>query len=870
MTAPRAGLPDPRKSRAVLVGVSDYATLEELPGVANNIATLGQAMTDPELWGLSEEHCVTLLNPESPDEVMDAVHRAATEATDALLFYYAGHGLLDNRFELYLAMPGSDNERLYRSVRYDDIRREVVGTALSCYGKVVLLDCCYSGRALQGGMGGSVDDLADQARVDGTYVMTATAETRKALAPPGERYTAFTGALVDKLTRGLPEGPELLDMETLFYHVKADLQARHFPVPQQRSRNDGSAIVLVRNRWNAGRTAVERPVATPRSLPRPPAGFEQFLRRRPADVYAEVRTLRAHDQQDIAERLLVACAALRPDQEVAAIVGLLRRSGADADAGTVLMVASRRAPEEVVGILDALYDTDLPSEAGFLLYEAGSGPVGDSAALAHLLQKRGRASDLVALLDSALDSAQAGSSLIDLVNALWVAGLREEVDSLIGRTVTRLPAPAVLTLADELRSVGREEAAFGLYAASAEAMVSRPPDVVAQLCHAMAETGRPADSETVAEAVIGGTGDVGGLLAIALAFWDTGQEKHVERVLTRAAKVLPDDAVIIFVAELRAHGQDDAAHRFCVQAMLNRSAQSIRDILAELRDEGWPVLAKQVLDEVSARASVATVAEFLAVSTAADRHRVLSLAGERERDYVAKLLKKLMSEHSFLAREFADRITTKAENRTELLPVVIKDLDSRYKEQVLARVVDNNGGPELVTLLKALPLPDAKYLMFLIVRAGQAKFLSVVNSLPGRDPHGFLRGQSVERLPVLVNTLLTVPHGERYTNALLDELAAPERGLPAITQELSYLFDEDETVVGKLLLGRTLTERSSDDLKNFVQAVRIEGRPVVLAATAEWVKEHYEEVGATDGILRRIGLPEYASRRSLFGKRAKA
>ncbi|MFC3455529.1 caspase, EACC1-associated type [Amycolatopsis speibonae] len=868
MTAPRAGLPDPRKSRAVLVGVSEYATLEELPGVANNIEALNRAMTDPELWGLPEEHCVALLNPESPDEVMEAVHQAASEATDALLFYYAGHGLLDNRFELYLAMPGSDNERLYRSVRYDDIRREVVGTALSCYGKVVLLDCCYSGRAL-GGMGGSVDDLADQARVDGTYVMTATAETRKALAPPGERYTAFTGTLVDKLTRGLPDGPELLDMETLFHHMKADLQARHFPVPQQRSRNDGAAITLVRNRWSAGRTTVERSTPSARVLPQPPAGFEAFLRRRPSDVYAEVQTLRAHEQDEIAEQLLVACAVLRPDQEVAAIVGLLRRSGATADVVKVLMAVSRRPPDEVLRILDALYDTELSGEAALLLHEAGHGSVRDAAALAHLLQDGGRAGELVRLLDAALDSAQASSSLIDLVNALWVAGLREEVDSLIGRTVTRLPAPAVLALADELRSVGREGAAFGLYAASAEAMVSRPPDVVAQLCHAMAEAGRPADGDKVAKAVIDSTTESGDFLAIALAFWETGQEQHAERVLTRAAKVLRNDAVIALVAELRVHGHDDAAHRFCSRAMLNRSAQSIQEIIAELREEGWPVLAKNLLDEVTAQASVATVAELLALCTAADRQRVLSLAGERGQHEVAELLKRLAPAQPALAREFTDRITAKVETRTELVPVVIEGLGPRHKEQLLERIIENNGGSGLVTVLNALPASEAKYLMFLIVRAGQAKFLSVVSSLPGRDPHRFLRDQPVERLPSLIKVLLTIPDGSRYTDAVLAELAAPERGFPAITRELSTLFDENETMVGKLMLSKTLAGRSSSDLKSFVQALRIENRPKVLAATADWVKEHYEEVGATDGILRRIGLPEYASRRSLFGKRTK-
>ncbi|MEV6907389.1 caspase family protein [Amycolatopsis sp. NPDC051071] len=860
-------LPDPRKSRAVLVGVSDYTTLERLPGVENNISTLREAMTDPELWGLPEEHCVALLNPSSPDEVLDAVHRAASEATDALLFYYAGHGLLDNRFELYLALPGSDNERLYRAVRYDDIRREVVGTALSCYGKVVLLDCCYSGRALQGGMGGSVDDLADQARVDGTYLMTATAETRKALAPPGERYTAFTGALVDKLTRGLPDGPALLDMETLFHHVKADLQARHFPVPQQRSRNDGKAIALVRNRWSAGQRAVERPTAVAWVLPRPPAGFEAFLRRRPGDVYAEVQTLRAHQQHDVADQILAACAALRPDQEVAAIIEVLRRLGATAELRNVWTAAARRPPEEVLRIFDALIDTDLPLDAGELLRAVGAGPVGDAATLAYLLQEGSRAGALVVLLDSALDAAQARSSLIDLINALWVAGLREEVDSLIARTATRLPTPAVLALADELRSVGREEAAFGLYAASAEGMASRPPDVVAQLCHAMAEAGRAEDSAKVAQAAIDGADGVGELLEAALAFWDTGQEQHTERVLIRAAQVLPNAGVIGLVAELRARDHEPEAHRFCLRAMVNRPAQSIREIIAELREEGWPVLAKQLLEETTAQVPVTTVAELLGSCDAADRQRVLSVAGEREQADVAELLKRLVSTRPGLAREFADRITAKAETRTELVPVIIEGLDFGSKEQILTSIVHTGDGPALLTLLSALPAEDAKHLMYLIVLAGPEKFGAVSRRRPSEHGDQVLRhllDQPVSRLAMLV-TKLREADEKYYVDALLSNAA--ERNMPAVARNLAFLFGAGEEVVGKLLLRKVMAGRSSAALTSLVEAFRNQNQPAILEAAAEWVKEHYEEVGATDGILRRIGLREYTSRRSFLNRR---
>ncbi|MGW5703993.1 caspase, EACC1-associated type [Amycolatopsis japonica] len=876
MTVHQAQLPDPRKSRAVLVGVSEYTTLEGLPGVENNIATLHKAMTDPELWGLPAEHCVALLNPASPDEVLDVVHQAASEATDALLFYYAGHGLLDNRFELYLALPGADNDRLYRAVRYDDIRREVVGTALSCYGKVVLLDCCYSGRALQGGMGGSVDDLADQARVDGTYLMTATAETRKALAPPGERYTAFTGALVDKLTRGLPDGPALLDMETLFHHMKADLQARHFPVPQQRSRNDGRAIALVRNRWGIGQRAlVERPRVEQRVLPQIPKGFEASLRHRPVDMYAVVQELRARRQDELAQQVLAACAATRPDQEVAAIVGLLRRSGATTDVVNVLATAGRREPDDVLRIVNALHDTDLPSEASLLIREAGHGAVGDAAALAHLLQEHGRAGDLVELLDAALDSAQASSSLIDLVNALWVAGLRDEVDSLIERTVTKLPASAVLALADELRSVGREETAFGLYAASAEAVASRPPEVAAQLCHAMIEAGRTADGDRLAQAIIDRTTVSREVLEVALAFWSVGQEGIAERVLSRAAEVLSDADVITLVAELRARELDDAAHRFCLRGMVSRSARSIQEIIAALRDEGWPVLAKELLEGTAAQAPPRTVVDLLRLCSTGDRQRVLRVSSEREQHDVAQLMKILAAVHPAIAREFADRVMTKFTTGNEMVPVIFQGLDEQAKEQMLASIVETGDGPGLVTLLNGLSAADAKHLMFLTVRSGPAKFLSVECEMaenPSRSREstlGLLLGQPVTRLAALIKGLLPASNGKYYVDALLSEVAEPGRGFPAIAQEVTFLFDEDEEMVGRLLLHKALAGRSANDLASFVHALRIEGRPVVLAAVAAWVKETYDRVGATDGILRQIGLVEYASRRSLFGKRGR-
>lgn len=863
MGVPRSRLPDPLTSRAVLVGVSDYSTLEPLPSVANNIATLRDALTDAELWGLPDEHCVALLNPASIDAVLEAVHSAASVASDALLFYFAGHGLLDERSDLYLALPGADNDRLHRAVRYDDIRREVVGTARACYGKVVILDCCYSGRALQGGMSGSVE-LADHATIDGTYLMTASAETSVALAPPEERYTAFTGALVDKVVHGLADGPDLLDMETLFHHVRADMKARLFPVPQARTRNDGKAIALVRNRRGSGRAT---PAPVERARPRPPAGMEGLLRRRPADVYAEVRALRANGQEDLATRLLTASAASRADQEVAAIVAVLRGQGTAADVRTVIEAAARRPAVEVLRIVEALHDTDLPAEADRLVDAAGAGPVDDMASLAHLLQTSGRAGELVRLLDVALDTAQADGSLIGLVNALWVAGLRDEVDGLIDRAVSRLSGPAVIDLADELRAVGREEAAFGLYVASTETAASRPPDVVAQLCQAMTDAGRARDSARLAQTMIDRAGDVESLLVVADAFWDSDQEHHADRTLTRAAAVLSAADVIALATEIRARDREEAAYELCRRAMTTRPSAQIHEMVAALREEGRPVDARKLLEEVVVQAPVRTVFELLAESGEHDRRRVLDAVTRREPAEIAELLDALTPTHPAIARELTDHITATATTRVALLAVCVDRMDQPSKVELFGSVVRTTDGAAVADLLPKLPVADARLLMFLAVKAGNPALARIVDALPA-DADGtgdpalrYLLDPPLEWLPVLV-TGLRANHFDQYADALLNRVVAAGRSVHALARDVASLFAIGEPQTGRLLVGKMLDGRSNSNLTEMVGALRQQGRPDALAAAADWVRATFAELGPSnvDGILRQIGLKEFTRR----------
>jgi hypothetical protein len=241
------GLPDPAKSRVLLIGMPDYAELDPLPAVENNIRRLRELLTDSDLWGLPESNCITIVGDDDPRTIPRAIRAAAVSAEDLLLVYYAGHGLLPPDTEKFcLALPSSSKDHTDSALRYDDVRaafnRVKPGT-----GRAVILDCCFAARASEAGMA-PPPSFGDLARIPRTCMLTACDETSRALAPPGETYTAFTGELISAIGNGLDGAPELLDFDTLYRHLCAALAAKSRPQPQFFSRGEGHEFCLVRNR----------------------------------------------------------------------------------------------------------------------------------------------------------------------------------------------------------------------------------------------------------------------------------------------------------------------------------------------------------------------------------------------------------------------------------------------------------------------------------------------------------------------------------------------------------------------------------------------------------------------------------------------
>ncbi|MFJ5924366.1 caspase domain-containing protein [Kitasatospora sp. NPDC092948] len=228
----------------MLIGVDrfpDEPGLADLPAVRANVASLRRCLTDPRTGVLDAGNCEVVDPRASVAEIGRAVGRAADEASDLLLIYYAGHGLVDDRGRLYLGTSATRTGSPKYSALAVDLLREDLG-ASGAAARVLILDCCFSGRAIDV-MAGEEGVLDGQLSIAGTCTMTSTSGTAPSYAPAGERYTAFTGALLAAL-----DSAEPLSLDGIYRAVAADLGSRGLPRPRQRTTDTAAALSLARGR----------------------------------------------------------------------------------------------------------------------------------------------------------------------------------------------------------------------------------------------------------------------------------------------------------------------------------------------------------------------------------------------------------------------------------------------------------------------------------------------------------------------------------------------------------------------------------------------------------------------------------------------
>ena len=197
----------------VLLGASEFPHMND-PTLNNpafgRSASLAKKLFSPPHTAFAKTEVLDLFDKDmQPVGVLDAIEKHIDAHPDMhdLLVYYCGHGSFQKDKTYYL---------LLRSTRVG--RESVTGFAPRTFRQDLeprlidkrvyfVVDCCFSGAFVDSLQSGSLEStVEEQLSLDmprrGWTVLTASAKDKVAMAPKGETYTMFTGALAHVIEGG--------------------------------------------------------------------------------------------------------------------------------------------------------------------------------------------------------------------------------------------------------------------------------------------------------------------------------------------------------------------------------------------------------------------------------------------------------------------------------------------------------------------------------------------------------------------------------------------------------------------------------------------------------------------------------------------
>ncbi|WBC14883.1 hypothetical protein O7600_28045 [Micromonospora sp. WMMA1998] len=260
--------------RVLLLGTATHRgpLLNSVPAVARTLPALRDSLVTR--CGVQPELVRMVLDPPTSYAMATAIAETASAATTVLVIYYVGHGLIGPHGELHLA--ATDTDRLtpgltaHQALPVGAIREVVTDCAATSV--VVVLDCCFSGRADVHGSRPAQAPTFTMPAAQGVYLMTSA--ERLALAPADATYTTFSGALMELLDQGDPRGPAQLRLDDVYDYLFRTLRARQAPLPQRQAAGRSGDLLIAAN--VAQPETVAREEEPPAAGPCPYPSLEAF------------------------------------------------------------------------------------------------------------------------------------------------------------------------------------------------------------------------------------------------------------------------------------------------------------------------------------------------------------------------------------------------------------------------------------------------------------------------------------------------------------------------------------------------------------------------------------------------------------------
>jgi WD40 repeat protein len=231
--------------RVLLVGTDshDGPGLPSVPAVGRTVRALRDRLVDR--CGVPAGQLRVVHNPPDALAIATAVTEEVAKASTVLLIYYVGHGLWGPGGEVYLAARGTDTLTpglaAHQAYPLSELRQALSTCRASSV--VVVLDCCFSGRARLGmPADGRVFELPS---VHGVYLLGSAEQL--ALADPEQEHTAFSGELITLLDQGDPDAGPALTLDDAYHYLFQALLAKKAPRPHRQEAGRSGQLVLAAN-----------------------------------------------------------------------------------------------------------------------------------------------------------------------------------------------------------------------------------------------------------------------------------------------------------------------------------------------------------------------------------------------------------------------------------------------------------------------------------------------------------------------------------------------------------------------------------------------------------------------------------------------
>jgi len=149
--------------------------------------------------------------------------------------------------QLYLAAGDTTDAHLqFNALPFNSVREAIRDSGAAK--KILILDCCFSGRALNP-MGTEDSILRSNLDIADTYALASAPANQVAIASRDKKHTAFTSELLRILSEGLDTGRPGITLQEIYETIRSELRKKpELPVCQATNFQDAWKIVFARNR----------------------------------------------------------------------------------------------------------------------------------------------------------------------------------------------------------------------------------------------------------------------------------------------------------------------------------------------------------------------------------------------------------------------------------------------------------------------------------------------------------------------------------------------------------------------------------------------------------------------------------------------